>query len=875
MDFDNNGQDMTNFMHKVKKQAKRLFQLSKTRSNNLEINSLSKAQEILAQINGYPDWHAFEKTVASRKSVLTKEENSPYLQLQQLDNFYGNLYFLETEEYITTFLRANSVPATISSIQEKMLNFNNMFSFEINMNLHDVSVVIDQKNKFLKNDSGYNLYNISQSFDLTEEQAKSLFLIDKSVFSPIDDNDLTIYIIVTSSIKNKNQHINLCLSMISNYYSQLQLESMPKIDQQTLAYFQLEQGKTDEKLYESLFVTKNPSKNSEENIKKLITKWVYLLNFLVDKKISFILKYSLTNQTCKFNFSDYEKNKDLIDNFINSAIKTVSFSEQTLKYISKPSFNYIENKENEGLSLKSQITGQIFNYNDNSNIRSHHIDLIYGKPGSGKSILNNMIVLSSILNKKPNTIPNIAIIDVGSSYAGMIQLLKNIFPVEIKHQVQQFDMENSDKYSINPFDLQLGKRIYDYNDCRRISNILLNLFEKNESLQKLLCLAIEHFNYSPHKNYTKGVDIHIDKALQKLNVNIHHTTTWWEIVDILFINDLPDLALKAQRWATPTLADLPSILQSDKINNMYKNIKVSTGETLIQYVNRILLDTLTIYPFLTNKTNFELGNTKIAYFNLDKVCNIKNRFTNILIQDYWFSLILNLSTYTLMGMNNYDYSGLDYKWRDSWQSYLKTEDISKVYQYYNEKKIGSRFIANKLIIDEFHRFSHSQNNVEQLTMTVREGRKYNTSVSVCTQTLNDINYIIDYTTSFFVSNYSDKDSKILEDYGFEKNELDMLKKVKFPNWAVKIKTNRGKIFDVVKLKMPDMLKFALSTTSEDVLIRNETIKKYGYFTALEKCSKYLTIKNIKYHSFKIIFEQKREQNISLDDIVKNIIQEIK
>lgn len=875
MDFDNNGQDMTNFMHKVKKQAKRLFQLSKTHSNNLEIHSLSKAQEILAQINGYPDWHAFEKTVASKKSVLTKQDSDTSLELKRLDDFYGNLYFLETEQYVTTFLRANSVPTTIGKIQEKMLSFHNLFSFEINMNLHDVSVVIDQKNKLFKNDSGYNLYNISQSFDLTEEQARSLFLIDKSVFSPVDDNDLTVYIIITSSIKNKKEHINLCLSMLSNYNSQLQLESIPKIDTQTLTYFQLEQGKSDEKLYESLFIPTGSSKNNEENIKKLITKWVYLLNFLVDKKISFIVKYSLTNQTFRFDFPDYEKNKDLLDSFISSVIKTIHFSEQDLKYISKTSFNYIETKETEGLSLKSQITGQIFNYNDNSNIRSHHIDLIYGKPGSGKSILNNMIALSSVVNKTANNIPNIAIIDVGPSYTGVIQLLKNIFPVEIKHQVQQFDIENSEKHTINPFDLPLGKRIYDYYDCGRISNILLNLFEKNETLPSLLSSAIEGFNNSVAKVYIKNNDVHIDKALEKLNFNTNNTTSWWEVVDILFINDLPQLALKAQRYATPTLVDLIDNLQSEKIREIYKNVTVSTGETLIQYVGRILLDITQIYPFLCEKTNFELGDTKIAYFNLDKVYNIQTRFNNKLIQDYWFALILNLSTYSLMGMNNYEYTGLDYKWKNTWQSYVNTEKLSDVYQFYNEKKVGSRFIANKLIIDEFHRFSHSEHNVEQLTITVREGRKNNTSISVSTQSLNDIRYIIDYATSFFISEHSDKDTKILEDYGFEKNELDIVKRIKFPNWAVKIKTNRGKIFDIVKLEMPPMLKFAFSTTSEDILIRNELIKKHGYFTTLEKASKYLIREKIKAHSFKILFEQLKEQNIPQEDIVKNILQEIK
>ena len=86
MDFENNGQSATNFMHKIKKQAKRLFQLSKTTNNNLEINSLSKAQELLAQINGYPDWHALEKHISNSKIILQKENENKRIELKKCKN---------------------------------------------------------------------------------------------------------------------------------------------------------------------------------------------------------------------------------------------------------------------------------------------------------------------------------------------------------------------------------------------------------------------------------------------------------------------------------------------------------------------------------------------------------------------------------------------------------------------------------------------------------------------------------------------------------------------------------------------------------------------------------------------------------------------
>lgn len=871
MDFDNNGHDMTNFMHKVKKQAKRLFQLSKTRSNNLEINSLSKAQEILAQINGYPDWHALEKTISSKKSLLVKTSEDSKIELKQYTN--EHLYLLETEEYIITFLRANSVPTNIDDIQAEFNSFNNMFSFEINMNLHDVSIVMEQNNKVMLNNYEYSLYDISKSFDLTEEQARKLFYIEKSSTSTIKDNDLTAYVVITTNIKNKNNHINLCLSMLNPYnnYKKIHLESMPYINKDRLEKFQLKNGKTNPKLYEAVFI---PSGKKNDSLDKtIITKWVYLLNFLVDKKITFSFKYNLTSKNFTFEFQEYEKYKELIDSFINSAIKTYSFNEQELKYISQASFNYVNNIETTGLSLKSQLNNTIFNYNDNSHMRSHHINVIYGKPGSGKSVINSMIALSSILNKNITNIPTMAIVDVGRSYMGIIELLKNIFPVEEKHTIKQFNIENKEDYSINPFDLCLGKREYDREDCYRICQILINLFDYEEedykNISSLLFDLIELLNKEHHKLYENNVNIVIDKNLEKLKYQINETTTWWNVVDFLFTQGEDKLAKKAQTYATPILIDLIPLLQSEKIQQLYKNV-VTINSPLLQKISKTIIESINKYPFINNPTQLDTSETKIVYFNLDKVCSFREKN----IQDYWFGLVLNLSSYGLMGMYN-DYVSYSREWKDSWQNYLKTEEISKVYHYYNKLKKQHHYIPNKLIVDEFHRFSDKKTNVDKLTYLARNGRKYNTSISISTQSLKEIESVVYCTTAFFIAEGYSKESQILENYGFENNELNILKKVRFPNWGVKLKTNRGKVFDVVKLEMPPMLKFALSTTSEDVLIRSELIKKFDYFSALEKASKYLENKNIKYHSFKILFEEQIDNNIKQEDIVKNIIQDIK
>lgn len=56
--------DRTNiFIDKAKKQAKRLLKLSKQENNQLNIENLAQAQEILSQLNGYESWHSMMQSI--------------------------------------------------------------------------------------------------------------------------------------------------------------------------------------------------------------------------------------------------------------------------------------------------------------------------------------------------------------------------------------------------------------------------------------------------------------------------------------------------------------------------------------------------------------------------------------------------------------------------------------------------------------------------------------------------------------------------------------------------------------------------------------------------------------------------------------------
>lgn len=853
MDFENNGQDVTNFMLKIKKQAKRLFQLSKNHANTLEIDNLSKAQEIIAQLNGYPDWHALEKHVSginnSHKLVIKNNKNQISFESEQ------NIYFNKEDDCFVSYLRINALPSRIEEINKKLTEFNDLFSFQLNMGIHNVDIIGEQVNRAYEPNKEYLLCQISKNFKLTEEEIKRLFLIDKPSTKQVSENDLTLYLVVKTPIKYKEEHINICLSMLStmNYGNSIVIESVPYMDREQWKKFQFKEAISDAKINNSLLYTNEHSVTPT----MLITKWVYLLNFLQSKKIDFTFKVSLLDKKLVYSFN--EKDKELIQAVITSILKTTSFIEQDFKYLVKPNFNYIEEKTTNGLYFKSLLHNKLFNYIQDSTSRTSHSDFIYGKPGVGKGMLNNLITLSSILNKDIEKMPNIGIIDIGSGYQEMLNLIKNVLPTEYQDKVMQVDIDNDSKYSINPFDLPLGKRKYDEADIARIVKILLPLFGETEHKDVYLSHLIEQFNYMVPRRYDKGINREINKqidnTLDKLGFIIDVQTTWWEVVDFLFLKGEDQLAQKAQRLATFTLSDLLSVSADREI--LYTHLKAHTGETMKAYFSRVIHEVMRKYPCLNQPTQIDISSAKIVCFNLDKVCSFKEKE----IQNYWFNLVLDLIKTQLVGFNAY---AMDREypthWKEDWKTYLKHDNVENIYSYYNYSKNYKLMNFNKIVIDEYHRFSNQMMN-EHIIDLLRESRKNHVGITITSQSLRGLDYLKDYISGFFISQITEHEEKELISLGFDKNETTLMRKLKLSEWAIKINTNRGGIFDIVKLEVPSELLMALSTTTEDVAIKKELMKTHTYFEAIHKLKNYLKVNNKV--SYKQVSDKKPEEIVEI------------
>src|SRR5262245_49516504 len=112
----------------------------------------------------------------------------------------------------------------------------------------------------------------------------------------------------------------------------------------------------------------------------------------------------------------------------------------------------------DGALLFRSPDGKPWPYQPGSAQQTTWIDILYARPGSGKSVLSNAINLALCLSAGIQRLPHIAIVDIGPSSSGLVSLIKEALPTEQKHLVAYHRLRMIPEMSINPFDTQLGCR---------------------------------------------------------------------------------------------------------------------------------------------------------------------------------------------------------------------------------------------------------------------------------------------------------------------------------------------------------------------------------------------------------------------------------
>lgn len=482
-----------------------------------------------------------------------------------------------------------------------------------------------------------------------------------------------------------------------------------------------------------------------------------------------------------------------------------------------------------GAVLFRSLDGKPWPYQPGSTQQTTWIDLIYARPGSGKSVLSNAINLGLCLSPGIQRLPRIAIIDIGPSSSGLISLIKEALPESQKHLAAYHRLRMTAEMAINPFDTQLGCRYPSSQDRAFLVNFLTLLATPMgeetayDGIADMAGLIINELYKSladdgnPHP-YTANLEPLVDIALKKLNITLDSHATWWEATDILFKAGLLHEAMLAQRYAMPLLADAASICRGQTVADLYGDIKAPTHEPIINAFGRMISSAVREYPILSRVTSFDLGESRVVSLDLDEVAKSGGEAA-----DRQTAVMYMLARYILA------------------RHYYLTEDfirdIPEVYKEHHKKRILEiREDPKRIVFDEFHRTSKARAVRDQVIVDMREGRKWRVQVALISQSVDDFDPImVEFATSIFIMDAGPKQSieRSAKIFGLSDTaKLALETRVHGPRpggatFLAIFSTKFGVNTQLITSTIGPIELWAFNTTAEDARVRNALYEKVG------------------------------------------------
>ena len=364
----------------------------------------------------------------------------------------------------------------------------------------------------------------------------------------------------------------------------------------------------------------------------------------------------------------------------------------------------------------------------------HGLDLVYGIPGQGKSVLMNSLALAFALDGGRDSLAMNAVIDIGPSSSGLVSLMREALPPERRHEAGFFRLSMTPASAINPFDTQLASR--EALPAERA--FLVNLLELvltpagaagiAEGMREILAPAITHAYLlrddrsagSEPRRYTPGRDESVDEALQRVTGRLAPEPTWWEVVDRLCDEAEYAAATRAQRYAVPVMTDLVSAVRHPAVAALVADARVaSTGEPVVAAFTRILASLAHQWPILFHPTAFDIGNARFVAVDLADVAPSGSDEA-----DRQTAVVYLLARHALT--------------RHWWIGRDVPRGLDPAMETWHRSR--QRQVAEtpkRLCLDEFHRVSPAPAVLAQVERDAREARKLNVTMTLASQRVED------------------------------------------------------------------------------------------------------------------------------------------
>lgn len=651
------------FLEKAKKHAKRLLKLAKNNNNQLNIDNLSQAQEVLAQLNGYDSWHSM---IGSINTKIEKERIKPYqYHAINKDNFITlhedenkNLehcskfpYFTENE-FMYSFLSlelssyyAENISITNNDFEDAIYR---LISYLKNEKYHSQFMLLFE-NKPLTTD----LYSWQQQIDLAVHcglSIKDSELLFETQYPTDIKTALSTIIVIKTPLTQKNIHNSIVQNIINLYEHNFIIKVKETIEQEFIEITTRQKTIKYPCVYKYLHTSwfKNlfsPPNIQETNVIDFITK--------VSTGIpqwAGVLDLSTINLTVFHN----KTSTDTLDN--------IYFN------IHHEKGNYYHNYDiNLNIGVNKIGIPFIHSVNNRVNCYQPNIDFnptVFIGTNELRDTMSNYINYCTILNryKKYEVMPHGFFIHNGSN-KGLYNLLQKTFhnSAHVTNIVNKKINLHTD--FINIFDLPLNNSIvedYDptYNQLVKICFNLKNIKEGTHlnlenNIYHFICKIKEdlyQFNYKYQKKYTHCVS-HIANILPLELIN----HSWFELSEYFLKNKQYYEAQICHNQAMPVLKDLISIIKNNQKD--YQAILPEINITnIVSNIDQFIVE----HPYYNEPTNIYFDTNCLYFLDLNHLesndllfhCLIKkiyniNKLKSINRNYNSGSLILNIADFDL------------------------------------------------------------------------------------------------------------------------------------------------------------------------------------------------------------------------------------
>lgn len=485
--------------------------------------------------------------------------------------------------------------------------------------------------------------------------------------------------------------------------------------------------------------------------------------------------------------------------------------------------------------------GKIWPYWPGSSRQNSWVEIYSGTPGSGKSVAMHAINRSCILaphaaDSKASQLPLIAVIDIGRSSKGFIDLMRESLPVHRRQEVVHLKLRMLQEHAINPFDTPLGMRRPLTAGRSFMVNFLTTLCGVSDSGLRCPVAGIagsaldQAFDTLADdknpKRYIEGEEPVVDQALSDVDFCPDSNTSWWEVTDVLFAVGRIDAASQAQTRAVPVLTDLIAASYVEHVASLYAEARIGfEGELVMKSFHRQIIESVRDYRIIASPTRFNMGAARIAALDLEEVAGVQ-------------SGILALRQTALMYM--LARQSMTNGWFVDESEINKMVSVGHCPLQYREFHIGraraNRSTPKLLCIDEFHRTGGLAGLHRQILQDIREGRKNNVRIALASQLPSDFGSdILDVASTIFIfAAPTEASSNILvERFGLSDAEQNILRHRLTgpradgaPFFAV-IRHKRGTVKQLLYLTLGANELWALSTTPEDTVLRDGLVDIIG------------------------------------------------